>query len=111
MFIKILDIFFIRKTRTNMSINQTTLNMLPILGIHHILLQPIRVIPKPILLEPFPRNPLPDALIRHNYAKHRESDQAEDQNVHNNQVQVQKNRNPTTRTDDSEQRDDKKGQT
>lgn len=72
--------------RTNMGINQTTLNLIPIRPIHHIHLQPIGVIPEPVLLIPSPRYGLPYPLIRNQYRENRETHQCNNEQEHHNQV-------------------------
>ena len=51
------------KTGTNLTILQATVNIVPILGIGNLLLQPIGVITKPILLIPMIRQGLPSTLV------------------------------------------------
>jgi len=53
----------IDQTLTNLTIHQATFNLIPILSTGHPFLQPMRVIPKPVLLIPFPGQSLTGTLV------------------------------------------------
>lgn len=56
-------IYIISQTAANISFLQTILDLFPILLIHQMILQPVRIISKPVLLIPAIRYRLPHALI------------------------------------------------
>lgn len=56
---------------TNIRIQQTALDILPLLPIHDVILNPIRVISKTVLFDTLLRDRLPRALIRDDVHKHR----------------------------------------
>jgi hypothetical protein len=73
---------FLVKITANFSINQTTLNLPPILLIAHSLLQPIRIISQLILLIPLPGQNLTGTFIGHDKSENREAEEQDDEEKH-----------------------------
>lgn len=80
----------------------------PILPIAHPLLQPVRVVPQPILLVSLPRYRLADALVRHDQGEDGEGSHGKDQQEEEEDVDAEEDGVPEARADDAQHRHDEK---
>lgn len=96
-------------TRAHLRLNQTALDARPILVVHGVGLQPIRVVPEAVLLEPPVGDRLPHALVGHEDGEHGGAYQAEDEEEHEEEVDVEEGINAAARAEEPQQGDDEEG--
>lgn len=83
--IKLLNSFanlVLAQALTHLAILQTALDPVPVLGVVNPLLQPIGVIPEPILLIPLPRQNLSGTLVSDHKGEDGEAEEKHDQEKH-----------------------------
>lgn len=78
------------KLRTNLAVNETTPNLIPVLVAVHTFLQPVRVISKSILFIPSPRNLLACAFVSNDKGENRYGEDEENQEEHDKEVSPEK---------------------
>lgn len=84
---------------TNLRIFQTSPNLIPLLPINKMILQPILKIPTPETLNPFMRNRLSGILICDQKREDYEDNMANNQHEQHDQINEQYGISPTARTD------------
>ena len=89
---------------TNMSILQTTLELIPILFIHNISLQPMREISNPILTIPYTRNLFPHPSIGDKQSKHSEESKSQHKQECHQKVTIECRVDSEQRSRDSKSR-------
>lgn len=95
----------VMKLSANFTINQTALNLKPIIFITNPLLQPIRIIPQPVFLIPFPWQDPSRPFICHHESENRAGNAEHDEDEHNDEVKPEKPFHVTARADESSQWD------
>jgi len=77
---------FVRKSRTNFAVNQTTPDLFPVLGAINSLLQPVGVVPQPVLLVSSARDDFSGTLVGDDESEDSEAKQYDDQEKHDQQI-------------------------
>lgn len=94
------------KAWTNFAVDQTTLNLVPILSIIHSLLQPVWVISQSVLLIPSSGQGLTGSFVGHDEGHDGEAKQDHNQQEHHNQVDPQEPGDSAARAYEAGQGDD-----
>lgn len=68
----------------DLAVDQATLDLVPVLGVAHSFLKPIRVITKPVLLIPFTRQHLTRTLVGNDESEDGEAENEYNQQEHDN---------------------------
>ena len=96
----------IDQTLTNLTILQATPDLIPILITINPLLQPIRIIPQPVLLIPPAGNSLAGAGICHHKGENGETEEDHDEDEHDEEVDPEKPSHAAARADEAGEGDD-----
>jgi len=93
------------KLGANFSIDQATLDLIPVLIISHSLLQPVGVITETVLLVPSLRHHFAGAFVGDNESEDGEAEEDEDQDEHDEQVDPEEPCHAAARADQPRQGD------
>lgn len=93
----------VEKRLADLTILQTTLNLVPIIDTINAVLQPIGVIPKAVLLIPLTRQGLASTFVGDNKGKDGEAKEEENKEEHDKKVNPEEPCHPATRPDEPSQ--------
>lgn len=93
------------KRRADLAINKATLDLIPVLGAVDPLLQPVRIVPKPVLLVPFLGKHFAGAFVGDGEGEDGESEQDDDEEEHDEEVDPEEPRDSAAGADEAGERD------